>query len=167
MYQINDMVVYKNGGVCRIEDIGVPYFVETKEQYYKIIPLCDESGKIYVKISNDKVMFRSLISISEAELYLAELPNMNGLYNTNDKARDKEFRDVLKSCECKQCLCMLKGIIDEHNKKVKTGKNLNMTDEKNLQQVEKLLNTEFAVVFNISMEQAKIRIKNAMFQAQI
>ncbi|MGB8454238.1 MAG: CarD family transcriptional regulator [Anaerocolumna sp.] len=163
MYQINDMVVYKNGGVCKIEDIGIPYFVETKEQYYKMIPLCDENGKLYVKMSNDKLMFRSLISTSEAESYLEQLSDMDGLYNINDKAREKEYRDVLRSCECMQCLCMLKGILREHNKKIKTGKNLNMMDEKNLQQVEKLLNTEFAVVFNISTEQAKLRIEDAMF----
>ena len=163
MFQINDMIVYKNSGVCRIEDIGVPYFLETKEQYYKIIPICDVSGKLYVKVCRDKLMFRSITSLGEAELYLSELSSMDGIYNANDKATEKEYRDILKDCECKQCLSMLKGIVHEHNKKIKTGKNLNMADERNLQRVEKLLDDEFSIVFNITTEQAKLRIKYAMF----
>ncbi|WMJ89033.1 CarD family transcriptional regulator [Anaerocolumna sp. MB42-C2] len=163
MYQINDMIVYKNSGVCRIEDIGIPCFVETQEQYYQITPIFDLNGKLYVKINRDKLMFRSITSLEEAELFLSELPSMNGIYNANDKTREKEYRDILKACECKQCLSMLKGILRERNKKLETGKTLNMTDERNLQRVEKLLNDEFSIVFNITTEQAKLRINNAMF----
>ena len=29
MFQLNDVIVYENGGVCTIKDIGVPEFLHT------------------------------------------------------------------------------------------------------------------------------------------
>jgi len=162
MYQINDVVVYENGGVCKIKDIVVPDFLKTNEQYYKMQPLGDENGIIYVKTSNDKLVLRPVITREQAEAILLELPNMEALFDENDKIRDKEYRDVIKSCECGPCFQMLKGITKERNRRMKDGKKLNASDDRNLQKVEKLLSAEFSVVFNISVENAETKIKNAM-----
>ncbi len=167
MYQINDIIVYENGGVCKIKDIGVPDFLKTNEQYYKMQPVSNDGGTIYVKTNNDKIIMRLIISREEAEDFLLELPRMEALYDENDKIRQKEFHDIIKSCECKQYFQMLKGIMIERSRKIKDGKKLNMNDEKILQKVEKLLSEEYSMVFNISMYQAKIKIKDAMLQKQI
>lgn len=162
MYQINDVIVYENGGVCKIKDIGIPDFVTTDEKYYTLQPICDNGGTIYVKINNDKVFMRSVITKEEAESYLSEVPKMKELYSTNDKIRDKEFKEAIKSCEFKRCLQVAKGITMERSRRNKAGKKLNMSDDKNLQKVGKLLTAECSIVFDISMEQAKTRITDAM-----
>lgn len=162
MYQINDVIVYENGGVCKITDIGVPDFVTTDERYYTLQPICDNGGTIYVKINNDKVFMRSVITKEEAESYLSEVPKMEELYSTNDKLRDKEFREAIKSCEFKKCLQVIKGITMERNRRNKTGKRLNMSDDKNLQKAGKLVSAECSVIFDITMEEAKSKIKEAI-----
>lgn len=162
MYQINDVIVYENGGVCKIKDIGVPDFLKTDEQYYKMQPVSGDGGTIYVKINNDNNFMRSVISKEEAEYLLSELPKMKALYDGIDKIREKEYRDIIKSCECRQCFQMLKGILKERSRREEGGKKLNMYDDRNLQKVVKLLSAEYSVVFNITMEQAKAKIENAL-----
>ena len=65
MYQINDVVVYKSNGVCKIEDIGIPDFVSSEETYYQIRPFYEQGGKIYVKISNGDTVLRPTITKEE------------------------------------------------------------------------------------------------------
>lgn len=162
MYQINDVIVYENGGVCKIADIGVPDFVTTEERYYKLQPICDNGGTIYVKLNSNKVFMRSVITKEEAENYLSEVDELEEIYSSNDKLRDREFQEAIKSCEFKRCLQVVKGITMERNRRNKTGKKLNMSDDRNLQRAGKLIAAECSVIFDISIEQAKMKIQAAM-----
>lgn len=162
MYQINDAVIHRSAGAGRVVDICIPDFVKSKERYYKIQPVGEMDGILYVKIENGEEQMRSVITESEAGEYLEHLSEMESRYSDNDKAREKEFKEMIRSCECKQWLEMLKGILNERARRIAAGRKLSMNDEKNLQKVEKLIAGEFAVVFNISLEQAKGKIVSAL-----
>lgn len=162
MFEVDDIVVYENGGVCKIADIGTPDFVKGDAEYYTMQPVSDESGVLYVKTDNTRFILRPVISEEEAESYLEELAALPAMYNGNDKEREKEYKDVLHSCECNQWLSMLKGIVGENEKREADGKRLNMADGKNLQKVERLLLDEFSVAFRITQDEVKDKIKNAM-----
>ena len=105
---------------------------------------------------------RNILSKENAEDLLSELPTIEALYNQNDKVREKEFRDIIRSCDCKQLLQMLKGILLEKKQKETTGKKLSLNDEQNFHKVESCLANEFSEIFHISVEQAKKQIKLAM-----
>ncbi|MBU9727058.1 CarD family transcriptional regulator [Diplocloster modestus] len=162
MFQINDVIVYENGGVCTIKDIGVPEFLHTDIQYYTMQPVCDMGRTIYVKTKDNKAYMRTIVSRDEAEEYLTELPAMVGVYNEDDKIRDKEFGSILKSCECSRCFRMYKGISIAQNRKILNGKKLNMNDDRYLHKVEELLSAEYSVIFHISLDQAKEKISSAL-----
>ena len=66
VFEINDLVVYENGGVCRVEEIASPDFVKNNELYYTLQPLFDKAGTIYVKVENDRHVLRHIISKDEA-----------------------------------------------------------------------------------------------------
>ena len=51
-------------------------------------------------------------------------------------------------------------------KKKKNGKKLNCSDEKNLQRAEKMLISEFAIVFNITVEKARDSVFDAVFEKE-
>ncbi len=155
MFKVNDLVVYENGGVCSVEEIGSPDFVKDDEVYYKLQPIYDKSGTIYVKAKNNTHVIRPLISKDEATGYLEELSQIEPMYSSNDKERDREFKEALHSCECRAWFSMLKGIIKEKNRRIGVGKKLNMSDDRNMQKVGKLLTSEYSAVLDISFDEAK------------
>jgi CarD family transcriptional regulator len=162
MYQIGDIVVYENGGVCKVEDIGTPDFLKSEERYYTLQPVFDDAGTLYVKVENDRHILRPLISKEETDGIFAEVKEIEPLYNSNDKLRDREFKEALRSCECRQWFAMLKGILAEQIKREKIGKKLNMSDDRNKQKVFRLLTAEVAMVYSISQDEAKEMIKGAI-----
>lgn len=162
MYQVNDVIVYGNNEVCKIETIDIPDFIETTEKYYYLRPLSNPASILYVKTTNTQKPMRNILSKENAEDLLSELPTIEALYNQNDKIREKEFRDIIRSCDCKQLLQMLKGILLQKKQKETTGKKLSLNDEQNFHKVESCLANEFSEIFHISVEQAKKQIKLAM-----
>ena len=162
MYQVNDVIVYGNNEVCKIGTIDIPDFIETTEKYYYLRPLSNPASILYVKTTNTQKPMRNILSKENAEDLLSELPTIEALYNQNDKVREKEFRDIIRSCDCKQLLQMLKGILLEKKQKETTGKKLSLNDEQNFHKVESCLANELSEIFHISVEQAKKQIKLAM-----
>ena len=68
LYNVNDVVVYGNTGVCRVVDIGTPQFhgVDKKQSYYTLKPIFGD-GVIYCPVDNNRVFIRPIISKEEAE----------------------------------------------------------------------------------------------------
>ena len=162
MFKINDIVVYENGGVCSVEDIGTPDFVSGDDVYYTLKPMFDKGGTIYVKVQNDKHVIRHVISRQEATEYLDNISSIEPMYSHNDKQRDKDFKEALKSCECEKWISMLKGILEEKNRRLKAGKKLNMSDDRNMQKVGKLLTSEYAVVLKMSFDDTREMLEGAL-----
>lgn len=156
MYNVNDVVVHENGGVYRIAAIGKPDFVDGPETYYTLRSVGNDESTIYVKLNNDKVYMRPVMSRKEAKEYLEQLPEMTAEYEANNKERERLSEQILKSCEVSQYLKLMKAILLEQDRKKKNGKKLNCSDEKNLQRAEKMLISEFAIVFNITVEKQGI-----------
>jgi RNA polymerase-interacting CarD/CdnL/TRCF family regulator len=88
-------------------------------------------------------------------------------YEANNKERERLSRQILKSCEVSQYLKLMKAILLEQDRKKKNGKKLNCSDEKNLQRAEKMLISEFAVVFNITVEKARSSVFEAVFDKEM
>lgn len=158
MFKVNDVVVYGYSEVCCVKDIGVPDFVTNEEPYYYLQPVCNASSTIYVKTSNATNAMRCIISPQKAEEILSELPSIEGLYDKNDRVREKEYKDLMLACDFDKCVQMLKGITIEKGVKEKNGKKLNMNDERNLHKVENCLAAEFAMCLQITIPQAKDKI---------
>lgn len=162
MYQIGDILVYENGGVCEVIAIGTPDFLKSEESYYTLQPVFDNAGTLYVKVENDRHILRPLISKEEADGIFEEVLEMEPMYNSNDKLREREFKEAIRSCECRQWFAMLKGIRQEEDRRVQNGKKLSMSDDRNMQKVFKLLSSEFAMVYSISQDEAKNKIEGAI-----
>lgn len=162
MFDINDIIVYDSGGVCRIENICTPGFVKSNEKYYEMTSISEMGSTIYLKITNDKVTIRPVISREEAQAYLEEADSMVPEFSEIDKVREKEFQNGIRSCNCREWLSMLKWLLEEKTKKLTLKKRLNSLDDRSLTKVNKLLTAEFSVAFGISIEEAKEKIKQAL-----
>lgn len=162
MFKKNDVIVYQNGGVCRIVDICTPEFVKTEDKYYKMQPIDNVDSTIYVKINQENCVIRPIISSDEANGYLKKCADVDGIYVRDLKVRDREFNQVLRTCECEKWFGLLKGILDEQEKKKKQGKRLTSGDDRNRKKVERLLSSEFSASLGITSKEAKKMIQDAI-----
>lgn len=162
MFEINDVIVYQNGGVCKIVDICTPDFVDTDDKYYKMQPVDNVDSTIYVKINQQNCTIRPIITSEEANGYLKNCRDVDGIYVKDLKVRDKEFNETLRTCECEKWFALLKGIMNEQEKKRKQGKRLTSGDDRNRKRVERLLSTEFSSSLGITAKEAKKMIQEAM-----
>ncbi|MFI3214160.1 MAG: hypothetical protein R3Y24_12575 [Eubacteriales bacterium] len=163
MYQINDLVVYNNGEVCSIFNIGVPDFVDNGEMHYILKPVNKSTSTIYVKMSSPELPFRYTISQTEALAFLETYPSMEPMYHENNKIREKEYLEAFRACHPKQWLRIYKGITIERKRKASIGKQLNTNDDRNLHKVEKYLSSEFASTLKISTDEALHLLMESMF----
>ncbi len=164
MFQIGDIVVYENGGVCKVVKIGTPDFMKGDTQFYFLQPLFDNSGMIYLKVENDTHILKPLPQPQEVDEILGGAKDIAPMYNSSEKQRGVEFKEALRSCEIGQWIAMLKGILMEKDRREKRGKRLNMSDDRNMQKVEQLLTTEISVVYQIPVEKAEERVQGVIAQ---
>lgn len=69
MFQVNDVVVYGNHGVCKIMDVG-PLSMSLADKdtiYYTLCPVYQRETLFYAPVDNQKVLIRPLITKEEAE----------------------------------------------------------------------------------------------------
>ena len=162
MYNVGELVVYENGGVCRISAIGTPEFLKGSELYYTLQPVFDNAGTIYVKVENDKHILRPLKSKDDIEACIGSADDIEPMYDSNDKIRDQKFKDAIRSCDYAVWVAVLKGITSEQARREKLGKHLNMRDERCLNRVMMLLTTEYSVACDVPREDAEKIIEGAI-----
>lgn len=152
MYRIHDIVVYENGGICEVTDIGIPEFVDTKDEYYRLRAIGPRENTIYVKVKNEQVL-RYTITQDEAEQFLVQIRNLDEIYNADNKTREKEFGDIIKERDWLCCLGMYKGLVKERSRRNLQGRQLNANDDRYFSKIEKLICDEFAVAMELTSEQ--------------
>lgn len=153
MFKVDDVIVYKNGGVCRVEAIGTPDFLDDGQDYYKLQSLVDAGSTVYVRVAPEPEM-RAIISTETANQYLDGSIVVEECFDTDNKRRSKEYTDILSSCDCSRWMGMFKGILKEKNRKRQDGKTLNESDDKFLKRVSELVVSEFSSALSISKEEA-------------
>ena len=154
MFKINDIVVYGNSEIYLIKEIKTPDFIKTDEKYYFLQSILDERSIIYVQTNNLHKTMRKIISKDEADNILKEIPNILPLYNQNDNAREKEYSNIISSCDCFDLISALKGLNNEQKRRRENNSKLNMTDEKNFRKIKTFLTTELSIAFDINIEKA-------------
>ena len=154
MFEVDDLVMYENGGVCRVIAIGTPDFLKGDAKYYTLQPVFDNAGTIYVKVENDKHVLRALRSKADIEACVDSAAEIEPMYDPNDKLRDQKFKDAIRSCDYTVWVSVLKGILREQVRREKIGKHLNMRDERCLNRVVTLLSTEYSVACDVPREDA-------------
>lgn len=160
MYKIKDIVVYENGGICEVADIGVPDFMNTQEEYYKLRAIGPKDNAIYVKVKNERTM-RYTISRDEAEDYIHQIEDMDVIYNENSKMREREFGDIIKERDWVCCLRMYKGLVMAKNKRIEQGKQLNANDDRFFSRIDKIICDEFAVAMQTTAERIRELLSDA------
>ena len=161
MFNIGDLVVYGNTGVCRVVEIGPPPLkgLPDDKDYYTLAPYYSEKSVIFTPCDNDKVVLRSIISIKEAKKLIKMVESIALLEITDEKKREESYKEVMRSCDPVRLVSIIKTIHERKMKRLSEGKKVTASDEKYFQMAEEKLYGELAIVLDVE----KNEVKNILF----
>lgn len=163
MYQIGQYIVYGNTGVCRVEEI-----VEKPSLglYYVLKPVY-ESGTIYTPAEHPKVFMRPVISRSEAEQLIDQIPQVVAEPDRTRNLQElrEHYRNAICSHSCADLIRLTMSIYRKKKEQESMGRRFGQVDERFMKQAENILFGEFAVALGITREEVpgyiSTRLKNS------
>lgn len=161
MYQINDLIIYGNRGVCMVEDIGIPSIsgIDKNQQYYILIPVDSKGSVIYTPVDNSKISMRSIITIEKAQELLDNIQSIPIFEVDNERFVDDIYKRAINSNVCEELIKVIKTVYSRQQSKVSRGKKLGQTEERYMKLAEDLLYSELAIVFDKPKEKMKTYVE--------
>ena len=151
MFEVGEYVVYGCKGVCRVDQIthiDIPGS-DKDRLYYVLTPLEDKSGKIYAPTDNQKIAMRRVITRQEAEHLIEEMPQIEGLWISDEKQREHTYKEALKTCDYRAWISIIKALYFRKKERIAQGKKITSLDEKYLKAAEDELYSELSLTLGI------------------
>ncbi len=163
MYEVNDLIMYGNTGVCKVSGITNQVFDNEDKLYYVLEPLY-QSGVIYAPIDNDKVFMRPVISEEEAKDLIDNIPEIHTeIYrNSSMQQLTKYYQSVIDTHRCLDLLKLTKSIHLKKMDAMAQNRHLGQIDKKFMKRAEELLFGEFAAALQISKEDVQEYIRKRL-----
>ena len=146
MYQVNERIHYGGSGVCVIQEITTLRFGRSRERYYVLQPLHQNSSKIYVPVDNPQLVgkMRPVLSGAEVEELIAAMPSVPTEWIEDPQERKLRFDALLRSNDCRDLVVIIKTLLAQKKRRQAGGKTLHVSDEGFLREAQRLLYDEFA-----------------------
>lgn len=156
MFQVKDVVVYGNHGVCEIVDVGTLSMpmADKEKMYYTLKPLYRKESMVYASVENRKVVMRAVVSREEADALILKIPQIETVWIVNEKVRESQYKEALQTCDCEELIKIIKTLYQRKQERLESGKKVTMIDEKYFRQAEEKLYEELAYV--LGMEKSKV-----------
>ena len=154
MWNINDTVLYRASGLCRIENITEEKFGDEVQEYYVLRPLGDEKSIVHIPCSNTLLCSKmhSLMTKDEIEALIKSLPTLSSDWPENDKRRAEYFRSVLETGNRLNIAGIIMSIRRRREELTAIGKKPRASDESICARAEKLLLDEFNFVLERNID---------------
>lgn len=151
MKKVGDYVVYRKE-VCIVKEIKEKYMKE--EDYYRLVPIDDESLHLDVPVSNTNGLLRDLITKEEVEKMINKMPEIK-IVTTGDKLLEAEYKNLLNSDSLEDYVRIIKTTYLRNKKREENKKKVSDKDNYYFNLAEKYLYNEFSIVLNKTYEETK------------
>lgn len=158
MFEVGEYIIYGSNNVCRVEAIGTIETMKNDKVYYTLTPLYERGSKVFTPIDNTKVVIRKVISEKEAKDLLEEIKDIEELVITDEKNREKLYKEEIDSCDCKELVRIIKTLYNRKMERIKVGKKMTSSDERYYHMAEKKLYGELALVLNMDIDNVKEKV---------
>lgn len=164
MFQENDAVVYGNKGVFRVTNVGkLSMGIADKDRiYYTLSPVYRPETVIYVPVDNEKVIMRQVVSKEEAEKLVREIPQIETVWITNEREREQQYKEVLRSGDCRELIKIIKTLYQRKRSRIQKGKKAMAVDERYFRQAEEQLYEELAFALEIGKDKVQTYIRKCL-----
>lgn len=161
MFNCGDYVMYGDAGLCRVERVAVPDFdtFDNGKRYYFLHSEADGS-RIYTPVDTHQPL-RAPITHEEAEALLMEIRQMSvSLPAARDRKNvQQHYRNLLQPHTCQALACTIKSILTQHHGSLAR---ISGVEQEMLKKAETLLCSELAHALEISPDEVKARLHEAM-----
>ena len=157
MFSVNERIHYGVSGVCVIQEIATMRFGRTRERYYVLKPVYQNTAVIYVPVANQELVakMRPVLSREEVDALIDDMPAIPTAWEEDPQARKASFDALLRSNECRSLIVIIKTLNAHRERRQADGKNLHVADETYLREAQRLLYDEFAGALGIQPAQVK------------
>ena len=151
MYQTGDRVIYGVHGICQIVGIEPMRFGRVRARYYCLQPMDHPDDRYYVPVENKAAAakLRSLMTRQE----LTEMLHSDRVHQNvwiNDEAQRKiRYRELLAGGDPADLISIIYSLHRHKQEQQNAGRKFHQCDEGFLHDAQKLLNSEFSVVFDL------------------
>ena len=114
-----------------------------------LAPYGDGKGKIYAPTDNEKVTMRKVITKTEAEQLIKEMPAIEELWVTDEKMRELKYKEALKTCDYRAWISIIKTLYCRKQQRISQGKKITSLDERYLKAAENELYSELSLTLGI------------------
>ncbi len=156
MYDVNDVVVYGNQGVCEVVNVGTlsMSMVDKKKKYYTLRPFYHKDAAVYVPVDNVTAVMRPVITKKEAEQLIKKIPEIDYAWITNEQEREDQYKSALRTCDCEELVKMIKALFRRKKSRIDAGKKVTVVDERYFKQAETQLYEELA--YALGMDKSEV-----------
>ena len=152
MFQKGNYVVYGINGVCRVQSVEALH-EGSDRLYYRLTPVHAAKNVITTPVDNDKVPMRLVLTADEARAFLQDVSSIEVMEEVAYKQREQQYKEAMKTCDCRQWVCVMKTAYTRRLKRMEEGKKATAADEKYFKAARANLINEMEVVFDQPSDQ--------------
>ena len=154
MYRIGDKVLYSTIGVMEIVDIADQTVGDVTKKYYVMKEYASPSTSLtYVPLDNEALVANIKPLLSKDELVEAVKASETAEpieWIEDNRARSECYKKILASLDRVKIMVMIDTIAATGKRREEEGKKNYIADETTMKKAEKLISTEFSLVFGMS-----------------
>lgn len=144
MFKVGDFVVNSTNGICKISDLVDLDMSGSFKQYYLLVPVDEETAKVYIPVDSAAKRIRRVIDENEAMGVIDSISSVNELTVDNEKERELRYKEAIKSCELKQLVALLKCLYSRKKSRFEQGKKSTAVDDRYSKIAENLFYSELS-----------------------
>lgn len=163
MFQIGDQVLYGIHGVCRIIALESRRVDRRNIEYYVLEPVDQHGAQFYVPTQNQAAVSKLRPVMTKEELNeLLTHDACNGTWIADENQRKLRYKELITSGDRKALLQMVYCLHRHRKEQEEAGKKIHLCDQNFLKDAEKLLNSEFSLILNMSERDVAAYVQNAL-----
>ena len=149
MFKKGDFVVNTNNGLCEIKDVVTMNMSGTDKEYYLLVPINEQTAKVYVPVDLSTQRIRLAMNKDEALSLIESIPDIHETYIENEKERQRTYKEALNSRDPKRLVGIIKTLYLRRQKRLDAGKKNTAVDDRYFKLAENHLHNELAFALEI------------------
>jgi len=154
-YHKGDHVRYSCSGVCLVEDIRSDPSDTRGKTFYVLKPVADPGSTIFIPVDSDRLLakMQPLPSREEIDALILSADQDALPWEENRKLRAAQFQSIIKACDLRELLRLVRCIYHQQQLLTAAGKKLPASDDVILHRAESLIENELAFILRLSGDQ--------------
>jgi len=167
MYQIGDKVVYGIHGVCVVADQEERILDRKKRIYLALEPVGQDGSRFLVPTHNETAMgkLRPMLTAQELQDLIQSEQVHADAWIKDENQRKQIYRELISSGDRVRLMQMTATLYRHKAVQLAAGKKVHLCDDNFLRDAEKLLTGEFAIVMEMTQDEARSYIRKYLKEA--